>query len=154
MKRAWSSPSSPGSRGVTSSNGIRQDRDAVEGLLAVHGDIVAERLERLAREGLVDAFGFLQADDVGLRSASQAVALSIRCLIELTFQVAMRIADTLSRRPGAQKCTPNAAIYVVFAGVRSVYSVMVDMIEDLQNKRQRIAQFGWTIENRELGHVL
>ena len=46
---------------------LGQQRDAVEGLLAVHGDIVAERLERLAREGLVDAFDFLQADDVRLR---------------------------------------------------------------------------------------
>ena len=32
----------------------------------MHGDVVAERLERLARKGIVDAFGFLQADDVGL----------------------------------------------------------------------------------------
>jgi hypothetical protein len=28
-------------------------------------DVVAERLERLAREGVVDAFRLLQADDVG-----------------------------------------------------------------------------------------
>ncbi len=45
---------------------FRQQRDAVEGLLPVHGEIIAERLERLAREGVVDAFGLLQADDVGL----------------------------------------------------------------------------------------
>ena len=43
-----------------------QQRDAVERLLAVDGEIIAERLERLARKGVVDAFGFLQADDVGL----------------------------------------------------------------------------------------
>ena len=46
MKRAWSSPSSPGSRGVTSSKGkLRQDRDAVEGLLPVHRNVVAKRLD-------------------------------------------------------------------------------------------------------------
>ena len=44
---------------------LGEDGDAVEGLLAVHGDVVAERLERLAREGLVHAFDLLQADDVG-----------------------------------------------------------------------------------------
>ena len=32
----------------------------------MHCNIVAERLERLARKGVVDAFGLLQADDVGL----------------------------------------------------------------------------------------
>ena len=44
----------------------RQQRDAVEALLAMNRDVVAERLDRLARKGLVDAFDFLQADDVGL----------------------------------------------------------------------------------------
>ena len=39
---------------------------AVEGLLPVHRDIVAQRLNRLARKGIVDALGLLQADDVGL----------------------------------------------------------------------------------------
>ena len=48
---------------------LRQDGDAVEGLLAVDGDVVAERLERLARKGVVDALGLLQADDVGLALA-------------------------------------------------------------------------------------
>ena len=45
---------------------FRQERDAVERLLPVHREIVAERLERLARERIVDGFGLLQADDVGL----------------------------------------------------------------------------------------
>ena len=30
------------------------------------GDVVAQRLERLPRKRVVDAFGFLQADHVGL----------------------------------------------------------------------------------------
>ena len=37
----------------------RIQRDAVERLLAVHGDVVSRRLERFAREGVVDAFRFL-----------------------------------------------------------------------------------------------
>ena len=41
-----------------------QQRDAIEGLLAVGDYVVAERLDRLARERLVEAFDFLQADDV------------------------------------------------------------------------------------------
>src|SRR5215472_335791 len=45
---------------------FRQQRDAIERLLAVHGDVVTERLERFARKSIVDAFGFLQADDVRL----------------------------------------------------------------------------------------
>ena len=39
-------------------------RDAVERLLPVHRNIVAERLERLAREGLIHALGLLQENDV------------------------------------------------------------------------------------------
>jgi hypothetical protein len=31
----------------------------------MHGHVVAERLERLAREGVVSAFDLLQADNVG-----------------------------------------------------------------------------------------
>ncbi len=45
---------------------FRQQRDAVECLLAVHGEIIAERFERLARKRIVDGFCLLQADDVGL----------------------------------------------------------------------------------------
>ena len=58
----------------------------------MHCNIVAEGLQWLARKGFVDALGFLQADQSGCRSASQAARLSILCLIELTFQVAMRMA--------------------------------------------------------------
>ena len=43
---------------------FRQQRDAIEGLLAVGDDVIAERLDLQPREGLVDAFDFLQADDV------------------------------------------------------------------------------------------
>ena len=45
---------------------FRQQRHAVEGLLAVGDDVVAERFDRLARKRLVDAFDFLQADHIGL----------------------------------------------------------------------------------------
>src|SRR5262249_49608971 len=45
---------------------LRQHRNAVEGLLPVHCNIVAERLQRLARERVVDTLGFLQADHVRL----------------------------------------------------------------------------------------
>ena len=34
---------------------LREERDAVEALLAVHGDVVAELLDRRGRESLVDA---------------------------------------------------------------------------------------------------
>src|SRR5262249_18283486 len=43
---------------------LGEERDAVEGLLPVHRNIVAERLERLAREGLIHALGLLQDNDV------------------------------------------------------------------------------------------
>src|SRR5665647_531256 len=44
---------------------LRQQCDAVKGLLAVGDHVVAERLDGLPRKCLVDAFDFLQADDVG-----------------------------------------------------------------------------------------
>ena len=50
---------------------LRQQRDAVEGLLPVGDDVVAERLDLQPREGLVDAFDLLQADDVRLALLSQ-----------------------------------------------------------------------------------
>ncbi len=53
----------PGSHLVE--RGLGQDRDAVEALLAVDGDVVAERLEGLPRERVVHAFRFLEANDVG-----------------------------------------------------------------------------------------
>jgi hypothetical protein len=43
---------------------LRQQGDAVEGLLAVGNDVVAERLDLEPGKGVVDAFDFLQADDV------------------------------------------------------------------------------------------
>src|SRR5437588_5014762 len=43
---------------------LRQQRDTVEGLLAVGDDVVAERLDLEPRKGVIDAFDFLQADDV------------------------------------------------------------------------------------------
>ena len=71
MKRAWSSSGIPGQpRLHLVERQLRQDRDPVEALLAVDCDVVAESLERLARKRLVDAFRFLQADDVGLAFAS------------------------------------------------------------------------------------
>ena len=44
---------------------FRQQRDAVEGLLAVGDDVVAELLDGFARKRLIDALDLLQADDVG-----------------------------------------------------------------------------------------
>ena len=44
---------------------LRQQGDAVKGLLAVGDDVVAERLDLQPRERVIDAFDFLQADDVG-----------------------------------------------------------------------------------------
>ena len=44
---------------------FREQGYAVEGLLAMGDDVVAERLDLQPRERLVDAFDFLQADDVG-----------------------------------------------------------------------------------------
>ena len=43
---------------------FRQKRDAVEGLLAMGDDVVAERLDRFAGKCLIDAFDLLQADDI------------------------------------------------------------------------------------------
>src|SRR5579863_1223792 len=44
---------------------LRESGDAVEALLPMHGDIVAAGFDLRVREGGVDAFQFLQADDVG-----------------------------------------------------------------------------------------
>src|SRR5580704_17542979 len=43
---------------------LRQDGNAIKGLLPVDRNIVAERFERLAREGFIDALGLLQARNV------------------------------------------------------------------------------------------
>ena len=44
---------------------LRQQRDAVECLLAVGDDVVAERLDLQPGESVIDAFYLLEADDVG-----------------------------------------------------------------------------------------
>ena len=44
---------------------FRQDRHAIVSLLTVGFDVVAETLEFLAREFLVDRLDLLEADDVG-----------------------------------------------------------------------------------------
>ena len=44
---------------------LRQQRHAVESLLAVGDDVVAERLDGLPGKRLVDAFDFLQANNIG-----------------------------------------------------------------------------------------
>jgi hypothetical protein len=47
---------------------LRETRDAVIGLLSVHGDIVAAILEFERRELFIDAFDLLQNGGVGLRA--------------------------------------------------------------------------------------
>ena len=43
---------------------LRQQRDAVERLLAVGDDVVAQRLDLEPGKGVIDAFGFLQAQHI------------------------------------------------------------------------------------------
>jgi len=43
---------------------LRQQRDAIEGFLAVGDDVVAQRLDLEPGKGVIDAFDFLQADNV------------------------------------------------------------------------------------------
>ena len=76
---------------------FREDGDAVECLLAMHRDVVAERLQWLARKGFVDAFRLLQADHVRLALREPGQRLSSRCLTELTFQVAICIGSRAER---------------------------------------------------------
>src|SRR4051812_40187882 len=45
---------------------LGQDGDAVIAFLSVYGAVIAQRLERLAREAFVHRLDFLQADDIGL----------------------------------------------------------------------------------------
>src|SRR5262245_65946042 len=45
---------------------LRQDGDAVERFLTVYGDIIPQGLQGLARKGVIDAFGFLEAYDMWL----------------------------------------------------------------------------------------
>jgi hypothetical protein len=70
MKRAWTSESSPGRpRGHFVEGQLGEERDAVEALLAVGLDVVAEVLEGLPREGGILDLDLLEADDVGLHFA-------------------------------------------------------------------------------------
>ena len=72
---------------------LGQDGDAVEALLAVHRDVVAELLEGLGRERLGRALliSWKQATS-GAASLSQVTALSSRALTPLMFQVAIFMA--------------------------------------------------------------
>src|SRR5262245_1600437 len=45
---------------------LRQNSHAVECFLSMHGYVVAERLEGVPRESIVDAFRLLEAGDIGL----------------------------------------------------------------------------------------
>src|ERR1700694_4848938 len=45
---------------------LRQNGDSVESLLAVNRKVITQALKLCARKGFIDAFGFLQTDDVGL----------------------------------------------------------------------------------------
>ena len=58
-----------------------QNRNAVERLLTVDGDVIAEALERFAREGVVNAFRLLQADEVG-RAFCKPSRRSIKPLLD------------------------------------------------------------------------
>ena len=82
---------------------------------SVHRNIVAQCLNGFFLvERLVDGLGLLQADDVGaFVRCSQAVrGRSIRCLTELTFQVAtlMGIAARLRARGHRLEQTANAPV--------------------------------------------
>ena len=54
----------PGRNGIDPQAG--EDRHAIEGLLAVNGDVVSKGFEGCARKCGIDAFRFLQADDIRL----------------------------------------------------------------------------------------
>lgn len=45
---------------------FRQQRNAVERFLSMYRNVVAERFEWLARKCVIDALGFLQADEIRL----------------------------------------------------------------------------------------
>ena len=69
---------------------LGENGDAIERLLAVRLDVVAELLDLHARELLVEALDFLQAKNVGLHFLQVRKEVGSRCRTELTFQVAMR----------------------------------------------------------------
>ena len=87
---------------TTSSSPItRQDRDPVPLPLPVVRRLVAERLERQRREGVVGDLRLLHADDVGLDLGQPPSIRSCRTRSELTFQVTRRIRSGLPSRPWA-----------------------------------------------------
>ena len=71
---------------------LGEDGDAVEALLAVHRDVVAERLERLGGEGLLVLLISWKQATSGSASLSQVTAPSMRALTPLMFQVAIFMA--------------------------------------------------------------
>ena len=72
---------------------LGEERHAVEALLPVHGDVVAELLELEPREGVVDAFDLLQKAMSGEAALSQVRAASMRALMPLMFQVAIFMGE-------------------------------------------------------------
>src|SRR6476646_9746829 len=109
MKRAWSSAGSPGSRGVTSSN-LNLDRIATP--LKVFWPCTATLYPSasIGWRGNASSTVLVSCKQTmsGARSLSQAVRFSIRCLIELTFQVAMRIGGLRPAWDGAGTLTKKA----------------------------------------------
>ena len=70
---------------------LGEDRDAVEGLLTMHGHVVAEASNGSRGKASSTHLVSCRQTMSGCRSLSQATALSTRCLMELTFQVAIRM---------------------------------------------------------------
>ncbi len=107
MKRAWSSSSSPGSRGVTSSNG---SLDRIATPLKVFWPCTATLYPSASNgsRGKASSTHLVSCRQTmsGSRSLSQATALSTRCLIELTFQVAIRMGPP---KIGASAVIPERA---------------------------------------------
>src|SRR5215470_15012194 len=96
MNRAWLSASSPGSRAVTSSRG---NLDSSATPLKVFCPCTATLYPSASKgsRGKASSTHLVSCRTTmsGRRSASQAVRLSILCLMELTFQVAMRICGEI-----------------------------------------------------------
>ena len=85
MKRAWSSLMVARQ---AAAHFVERNFDRIatplKVFLAVDRDVVAERLEWLARKGVIDALRLLQAHDVGLALGKPCrPTFSSRCLIEL-----------------------------------------------------------------------
>ena len=80
---------------------LRQDRDAVEGLLAVDRDVVAQRLDRLAREGVIDASWF---------------PAGRRCRADRSLQPGGQVLDSLLDRIDVPGGDPHAVFFGRFGG--------------------------------------